>query len=74
MLILYSRPGCHLCEIAHRVLERSGLVFEERSIAGDAQLEALYGLDVPVLATSDGRVLIKGVFNEARVAAAIATG
>ena len=71
MLILYSKPGCHLCERAHAVLEQSGVTFEERSIQENAELEALYGIDIPVLAKADGTVLLKGVFNESRVAAAL---
>jgi hypothetical protein len=68
VLILYSRPGCHLCEIAKERLERAGIAFQERSIAGDATLEDAYGWDIPVLTDESGRVLFKGVINESRIA------
>jgi hypothetical protein len=68
MLTLYSRPGCHLCEIAKQRLERAEIAFQERDINGDAALEDMYGWDIPVLTDESGRVLLKGVFNESRIA------
>ncbi len=68
MLTLYSRPGCHLCEIAKERLERAGIDFRERSIAGDASLEDAYGWDIPVLVDETGRTLMKGVFTDSRIA------
>ena len=74
MLILYSRPGCHLCEIAKERLERAGIDFQQRSIAGDAKLEEAYGWDIPVLVDETGRTLIKGVFTDSRLAALSSNG
>ncbi len=71
MLILYSRPGCHLCEIAKGRLERAGIAFQERNINDDAKLEEAYGWDIPVLTDESGRVLLKGVFNKSRIAALV---
>jgi glutaredoxin len=68
VLILYARPGCHLCEIAAERLARAGIAFEERSIAGNPDLEERYGIEIPVLTDDSGRVLLKGVFNDARIA------
>jgi hypothetical protein len=68
VLILYARPGCHLCEIAAERLAHAGIVFEERSIAGNPDLEERYGIEIPVLTDDSGRVLLKGVFNDARIA------
>ena len=52
-LVLYSRPGCHLCDemkaVVRRVAMRVPLVFEEIDISADAALEARYGVDIPVL-------------------------
>ncbi len=48
-LILYSRPGCHLCDLATAMLDRLGVIWREVNIETDAQLEARYGLEVPVL-------------------------
>jgi thioredoxin-related protein len=52
-LVVYSKPGCHLCDEMKTVVARVGrlrpLVVEEVDISGDASLEALYGLEIPVL-------------------------
>lgn len=52
-VVLYTRPGCHLCEVAKEVLlserERSAFAFEEVSIEGDDALEHEYGIRVPVV-------------------------
>ena len=52
-LVLYSRPGCRLCDemkaVVRRVATRVPLVFEEIDISADAALEARYGVDIPVL-------------------------
>ena len=55
VLTIYSRPGCHLCtemkltvERAVRGMDRPARI-EEINIAGDAELEARYGLEIPVL-------------------------
>jgi len=62
LLTLYSRPGCHLCDELKAVVVRVGktvpLSLEEIDIAGDPALEALYGLEIPVL-MMDGRKLAK---------------
>jgi glutaredoxin len=50
---IYSRPGCHLCDemkaVVTRVARRVPLDIEEVDISGDAELEARYGLEIPVL-------------------------
>lgn len=50
---VYSRHGCHLCEVAVSTLEllRNELDFdiEERFIDGDVVLENAYGEQVPVI-------------------------
>ena len=52
-LTIYSRPGCHLCdemkEVIRRVAASLPLSLEEVDISGDAELERLYGLEIPVL-------------------------
>jgi hypothetical protein len=54
-LTLYSRPGCHLCDdmkvVVGRVAEASvePVTVEDVDISTDAGLEALYGLEIPVL-------------------------
>jgi glutaredoxin len=53
MVTVYSRHGCHLCEDAVKTLEslREELAFkiEIIYIDGDAELEKLYGNEVPVI-------------------------
>ena len=53
MVTVFSRHGCHLCEDAIKTLEnmREELAFEIEIIYidGDAELEKLYGHEVPVI-------------------------
>ena len=53
MVTVFSRHGCHLCEDAVKTLEgmRKELAFEIEIIYidGDAELEKLYGNEVPVI-------------------------
>jgi glutaredoxin len=52
-VVLYSRPGCHLCDVAREVLlstrERSPFEFEEVDIERDEALELEYGIRIPVV-------------------------
>ncbi len=52
-VVLYSRPGCHLCDVARRVLvaERQDHPFEldEVDVQGDEDLERVYGIRIPVV-------------------------
>jgi glutaredoxin len=54
-LTIYSRPGCHLCTDMKRTVERIVCEFsapariEEINIAGNPELEARYGQEIPVL-------------------------
>jgi len=56
---LYSKPGCHLCEDARRVLEQAQkqtpFSLEEVNIQDDPALLAEYGEQIPV-------VLLNGTF------------
>ena len=58
-LSLYQRDDCHLCDLALDELARARTPeFESVWIDDDAQLEARYGLRVPVLRDEDsGREL-----------------
>ena len=64
VLTLYSRPGCHLCDEMKRVVQRVTratdlpTTIEEIDISADADLEARYGLEIPVLLV-DGRKAAK---------------
>jgi glutaredoxin len=56
-VVLYSRPGCCLCDDAREVLDRvrstRPFVFEERDIDGDEALLRAYLERIPVV-TIDG--------------------
>jgi glutaredoxin len=49
-LVLYGRPGCHLCDDARAVLERIGHPFDEVDIEADDRLLARYLERIPVIA------------------------
>jgi hypothetical protein len=61
-LILYSRPGCHLCDdmkaVVQRVAGSRAIAIEIVDISADPQLEAQYGLEIPVLLV-DGKKAAK---------------
>ena len=54
-LTIYTRPGCHLCQEMKVIVERvvrdthAQARVEEIDIAGDADLEARYAMEIPVL-------------------------
>jgi glutaredoxin len=63
-LILYGRPGCHLCDDARATLERVGHPFEEVDIEADDALLARYLERIPVVAL-DGTELYDYFVDEA---------
>ncbi len=50
---IYSRSGCHLCEVAHQTLtslqSQANFEIEELLIDGNQELIELYGEQVPVI-------------------------
>jgi glutaredoxin len=48
-LTLYTRPGCHLCDVATAALREIGEPFEEVDITTDPELEMEYGERIPVI-------------------------
>ena len=48
-LLLYTRDGCHLCERAAEFLNELGLDWRAVDIESDPDLEARYGLTIPVV-------------------------
>ena len=70
-LTLYSRPGCHLCDEMKAVIDRVAttiaLSLEEIDISSDADLEARYGLEIPVLLV-DGKKAAKYRLTETELA------
>ena len=48
-LVMYSRPGCHLCDDARAVLLRIGEPFDEIDIDSDDELFKRYLERIPVV-------------------------
>ena len=48
-IVLYGKPGCHLCDDARAVLERVGATFTEIDITTDDALHATYLERIPVV-------------------------
>ncbi len=52
-LTIYSRPGCHLCDEMEATIARVALTIpltlEHIDISTDPELEARFGLEIPVL-------------------------
>jgi len=71
-ITIYSRPGCHLCDemkaVVRRAVSVSGVAvtIDEIDISTDADLEARYGVDIPVLVV-DGKKTAKHRVTEAEV-------
>jgi glutaredoxin len=63
-LTIYSRPGCHLCDEMKAAVRRvarwvtAPITIEEIDISTDPDLEARYGLEIPVLLL-DGKKVAK---------------
>ena len=72
-VVLYGRPGCHLCEEAREVLLRlraatGAFELEEVDIEGDDELHARYLERIPVVSL-DGEELFDYVVDERRLVA-----
>jgi glutaredoxin len=52
-VVLYSRPGCHLCDAARDVIlaqrARSWFAFRDVNVETDDALELEYGIRIPVV-------------------------
>lgn len=50
--MVYSKPGCHLCEVAEAIVERVcaelGVGWERIDILDDPELTQAYGEQIPV--------------------------
>jgi glutaredoxin len=75
-IVLYSRPGCHLCDVAREVLaaerERTPFDLEEISIEGDDALELEYQIRIPVVEI-DGREVFEVEVDAAELARLVRT-
>jgi glutaredoxin len=52
-VVLYSRPGCHLCDDARAVLEDERVIYAEIDIDSDDDLLRRYLERIPVIAIDD---------------------
>jgi glutaredoxin len=75
-LTIFSRPGCHLCdemkEVVHRVSASVPLALDEIDISGNAELERLYGVEIPVLMV-DGKKVAKYRIGESELLRVLTT-
>jgi glutaredoxin len=73
-VVLYSRPGCHLCAEMKAVIERVRTAhpvnLREVDISADADLERRYGTEIPVLEI-DGKKVAKYRIDERALLRAI---
>ena len=64
-VIIYSRPGCHLCDEAKAAILSAGcsdeFVFEEINIESDEELLRKYKYDIPVIAINGVETFIHRV-------------
>lgn len=70
-ILLFTRSGCHLCEVAEDLLGFHRGDVRLVDVDADPAAAARYGLRVPVLEI-DGRVVLEGRFDEPRLMAALA--
>lgn len=58
-ITLFTRPGCHLCDVARSVIEsvctETGETYDEVDITTDVELEDLYGEEIPVTLVDGAR-------------------
>jgi glutaredoxin len=68
-VIVYSRPGCHLCDEAKLAIHSAGcddqFTFAEINIESDPELLRKYKYDIPVVSL-DGTEIFRHRVNEAK--------
>ncbi len=52
-VILYTRPDCHLCDLAAQMLEQCAVTWYRVDIESDLELIQKYGNHIPVLYRPD---------------------
>jgi glutaredoxin len=74
VVVLYARPGCHLCDVAREAVlalrERTGFAFEEIDVERDETLELEYGIRIPVLEV-DGEERFEGTVDVGELTALV---
>jgi len=56
-ITLYSKPDCHLCDLAYTLLVELNLTVSVIDIRSDSELMKKYGELIPVAVLSDGTTL-----------------
>ena len=73
-LVLYTKPGCHLCDEVRDLLDEVAAEFDlaitSVDITSDQELLTTYRYDIPVV-TFDGREIARGRIDEATLLAAL---
>ncbi len=76
-VVLYGKPGCHLCDIAHQLLlglkREFDLTIEEVDITRDDALLARYWDKIPVVVIDD-RMTLAAPVRTAELRAALTNG
>lgn len=72
-VVLYTRRGCHLCEMVEDILPHHAPHARIVEVGGDSDLEREYGQRVPVLVV-DGHSVAEGQIDEATLILALAGG
>ena len=76
-IVLYSKPGCHLCEDAKAALmtlrDQFEFSLEERDITQDAAAFERYRYTIPVMHL-DGKIELEGRINVLKLQRAMAEG
>lgn len=60
-IVLFAKPGCHLCDEASEAMVRAGLVFRQVDITADPALEAEFGILIPVVEVDGSAVFQAGM-------------
>lgn len=60
-VVLYGKPGCHLCEEAERALLESGTAFRQVDISRDEGLMNEFGILIPVVEVDGLQVFEAGM-------------
>ena len=59
-VIVYSRPGCHLCDEAKLAIQQAGVgdhfILEEVNIESDRELLRKYKYDIPVVTLNGAEI------------------
>jgi len=59
--VLFSRPKCPLCDKARTVLQEASIPFDEIDVTGDSELEAEFGMFVPVVEVDGATIFHAGM-------------